>query len=403
MSKLRIAFATPEYITEKHFDGGLANYLYRTATTLANLGHDVHVITLSQTEQAQFQHHGVTVHRLLLGKRWYAVNRFTRYQFPTALHWFNLSTRVYQKLRQLNAEQPFDIVQFPNYSYCGLFSILFSGIPHVLRASSDEPFFEDPEKEHTLDFKLLQLLEKIQYRRSRYVFLPSQGLREMLANKHAVRAEVIINAVDGQTDNPNSAVCDGLFPGREFILFFGRFERRKGFAVLAHALQEALSANEEMYAVLVGRDVATSEIPSMAGYARSLCREFGERLIVLDPLAHDQLYPIIARAKLVVLPSVIDNLPNACLEAMALGKVVIGTRESTLDEVIVDEENGFLVPAGDAEALRKKIVYAWHHSNLEAIGSAAKQKTLEFSREKAATALLNYYQRVIDDRRRHNA
>ena len=28
---------------------------------------------------------------------------------------------------------------------------------------------------------------------------------------------------------------------------------------------------------------------------------------------------------LVVLPSLIDNLPNACLEAMGLGKVVIGT------------------------------------------------------------------------------
>ena len=28
---LRIAFATPEYVTEDHFDGGLANYINRIA------------------------------------------------------------------------------------------------------------------------------------------------------------------------------------------------------------------------------------------------------------------------------------------------------------------------------------------------------------------------------------
>ena len=35
--KLRIAFATPEYVTEDHFDGGLANYLNRVSKKLADL------------------------------------------------------------------------------------------------------------------------------------------------------------------------------------------------------------------------------------------------------------------------------------------------------------------------------------------------------------------------------
>ncbi len=36
---LRIAFVTMEYVTENYFDGGLANYLHRTTTALARLGH----------------------------------------------------------------------------------------------------------------------------------------------------------------------------------------------------------------------------------------------------------------------------------------------------------------------------------------------------------------------------
>ena len=34
--QLRVAFATPEYVTEKHFDGGLANYLNRVSRSLVH-------------------------------------------------------------------------------------------------------------------------------------------------------------------------------------------------------------------------------------------------------------------------------------------------------------------------------------------------------------------------------
>src|ERR1051326_7456438 len=45
----------------------------------------------------------------------------------------------------------------------------------------------------------------------------------------------------------------------------------------------------------------------------------------------------------VVLPSLIDNLPNSCLEAMGLGRVVIGTKGTSFEELITDEANGFLI------------------------------------------------------------
>ena len=76
--KLRIAFATPEYITENHFDGGLANYLSRVSRILANLGHDVHVVTLSPIDEAEFEHEGVMVHRVMLKRGWPLLNRSCR-------------------------------------------------------------------------------------------------------------------------------------------------------------------------------------------------------------------------------------------------------------------------------------------------------------------------------------
>jgi glycosyltransferase involved in cell wall biosynthesis len=98
----------------------------------------------------------------------------------------------------------------------------------------------------------------------------------------------------------------------------------------------------------------------------------------MDSLPHRQLYPIIERAKLVVLPSIADNMPNACLEAMALGKAVVGPQGAVFDEVITDEERGFLVSPGNVNALAEKIVCAWTHPKPREIGNATRQKLLEF-------------------------
>src|SRR5215470_14048065 len=136
MAKLRIAFATPEFVTEKHFDGGLANYINRVSRILAQRGHQVHVVTLSMTDEAEFEHEGVMVHRVMLNRGWQLFNRATRYSLSTTLHWLNFSTQLYRKLKQLHRQKAFHVIQYPNHSSCGLFSIPFLRATHVVRASS---------------------------------------------------------------------------------------------------------------------------------------------------------------------------------------------------------------------------------------------------------------------------
>lgn len=394
---LRIAFATPEYVTEDHFDGGLANYINRVAKLLADLGHDVHVVTLSQKDENHFDHEGVTVHRVMLKPVWHSFNRATRYSLTTTLHWLNFSTQAFRKLKQLHRQQPFHLIQYPSYSFCGLFSIPFLRAAHVVRASSYQPDLNDAVGvKRNLDSTLSERLEALQYKLTRNVFTPSSTMQKTLAKKTNVRdARVIRTPFYVETREWDSTVYEQFLEGRKYALYFGRFQLHKGFHTLAQALPRFLRECPDAHVALVGRDMETSLASSMAGFARAQCGSSAARLILLENLPHSQLYPVIAGAHLVVLPSLIDNSPNACLEAMGLGRVVIGTHGTTFEELIVDRVNGFLVPPANPEALADKMISAWTNPGLATMSAAAKQRMLEFAPEKTVTSLLSYYSEVL--------
>ena len=394
---LRIAFATPEYVTEDHFDGGLANYINRTAKLLADLGHDVHVITLSHKNEERFDHDGVMVHRVMLKPVWYAFNRVTRYSLATTLHWLNFSTQAFRKLKQLHRQHPFHLIQYPGYSFCGLFSIPFLRAAHVVRASSYQPALNEASgTKRNLDSILNERLEALQYKLTRNVFAPSNTMQTTLAKKVNVRdARVIRTPFYVETRDWDKSVYEQFLKGKKYALYFGRFQLHKGFHTLAQALPRFLNQCPDAFVALVGRDMETSLASSMAGFARAQCGSSAERLIMLENLPHSQLYPVIAGAHVVVLPSLIDNSPNACLEAMGLGKVVIGTRGTSFEELITDGVNGFLVPPADAASVAEKMTSAWTDPGLEKMSAAAQQRTLDFAPEKTVTSLLTYYSEVL--------
>lgn len=396
---LRIAFATPEYITENAFDGGLANYVHRVSRLLADAGHDVHVVTLSSEDESEFEHAGVMVHRVMLKRGWQRVNWLTRYRFSTTCHWLNLSAQIFRKLKVLHRRHPFHVIQYPNYSFCGLLAIPLLRAVHVVRASSYQPTWNAAAGlTRNIDLALAETLEVLQYKIARNVYAPSQALQTVLAEKAGVhRVHLIRTPFYVETREWDTSVYDQCLKGKRYALFFGRFQLHKGVHVFARALPRFLERYPEAHAVFVGRDMETPLSSSMAAFARAQCRASASRLVLIDNLPHKQLYPIVAGARLVVLPSLVDNVPNACLEAMGVGAAVIGTTGASFDELITDRVNGFLAPPDDPERLSETMIAAWNDPRLEEIGAAAKQRMADFAPEKTVTALLTYYSGLMSE------
>ncbi|MBD0264365.1 MAG: glycosyltransferase family 4 protein, partial [Tolypothrix sp. Co-bin9] len=324
---MRIGFVTPEYVTESYFSGGLANYVYRVAKALVSLGHEICVITLAETDQPEFNHEGVQVHRVAVGRFHKGLNKLTRSRMSSTARWLDFSVQAYCKLKELNTQQRFDILQFPNSRACGLVPAFLLRIPYVTRISCYRPVWnEQAGLERNLDAKATEWLEWLQLQLSKHIYAPSYTLQKMLAQQaHIHNVHVIRTPFYLETPEWDTSVYDANLKDKNYLLFFGRFQLHKGFHILAQALPQVLEQHPDCHVAFVGLDMPSAIAPSMEEYARSLCNQHVERLIFLGQTPHTQLYPIITGAKLIVLPSLIDNLPNACLEAMALGKPVIGT------------------------------------------------------------------------------
>ncbi len=394
---MRIAFVTTEYPTEDVFYGGLANYLARVARALADRSHDVHVITYSESAQETFVREGVTVHRVRNGAMELFLNRITRFRFPHSAKWIDFSWQAYRRLRQLHVQSPFDCAQYPNYLSPGLMASFWLPLPFTVRISSFASVWtEAARRERTLDTLILECLERIQLRWSRWVYAPSDTLARVIV-KHTSRCHVevirppfVLDVAEDQWEHSLSSVVSN----HQYILYFGRFQPSKGFPIFVEAAVQFLESELSARVVFVGQDAGDRDVSSFREWAESKLSRFRDRTHFFGSLSHERLFPIIQGARLVVLPSLVDNFPNACLEAMALGRPVIGTRGASFDEMLEDQVSGFLVEKSDVQALADGIHIGWNHPDLEGIGFNARARTAEL--EHAPTdRIVEHFGKVI--------
>jgi len=80
-----------------------------------------------------------------------------------------------------------------------------------------------------------------------------------------------------------------------------------------------------------------------------------ERVHFLGPLTQDELAQRMATSTVFAFPSYSEGQPRAVFEAMATGTPVVATAVSGIPEVIIPEETGLLVQAGDEHGLAENL------------------------------------------------
>lgn len=397
---MNIAYILPEFVTEKEC-GGLGVYFDNISRLLSNMGHQITVIVRSEAEEKIDYYPGITVYRVwtdLSGVNPYLQGSYYR-------EW---SRNLNRKLLQLHEDGGFfDIAQYSNF--IGL-AVSRTNIPTVIRISSDLPLLRAADR---MDFdihgkyeciKVTDFLEDISILRADGVYAPSMFLADRIGKRTGKRVEVIESPYyphcGGEEQKERADDFDGLLGDHPYLLTFGTLKILKGIKVIGDCIHEVLGRNPGICWVFAGarapwKDHEGREIDPVE-YLKAGAGEYADRVLYLGKLKGDNLQRLIQKALFCVMPSRVDNLPNACIEAMAFGKIVIGTRGASFEQLIEDGRSGFLVerenPAQLAEAVNGALKLGGE--KLRRMGRVAMARVGEMSPEIVAGRLLAFYEAV---------
>ena len=86
-------------------------------------------------------------------------------------------------------------------------------------------------------------------------------------------------------------------------------------------------------------------------------KSYPENILMFESLPHKHLFQLINNSKVVLMPTYIDTVPSMSLEALDCNATILCSSNSSIDEYITDNKNGFIFERGNANDLYQKILH----------------------------------------------
>lgn len=387
---MTVLFVTTDYIKKGKPTTGLPAYLYRVSQALISMGH-IPVILVTGREESYRKKDGVEIYTISVPEIYFE-NPCAAYLYQSCMRaWF-----VNKKIKKLVKSRKVDVIQFASLNGLGMF---YKGkIPAVLRLSSYAKIAFQTYA--TLDKKLVELMafvERMSAKRCNAIFAPSQITADAYGRDCHRKAYVIETPFIDDVGSYDNGLYEKELADKKYFLFFGTLYIEKGILVIGEILEKILEKYSEFYFIFVGKSTLING-KNAASVIKECAGKHQNRVLIYDAIPHERLYPIIKNAELVILPSLMENFSNACVEAMYFSKIVIGTDGASFEQLITDGKNGFLCIPGDSKSLLEKIEYAMSMPDGEKqrMEEMAKKRIEFLKPEVAVKRLIRFYDKVID-------
>ncbi|CAM9766086.1 unnamed protein product [Pylaiella littoralis] len=220
----------------------------------------------------------------------------------------------------------------------------------------------------------------------------SPQMQQQLRDNGVERVDVWRKGIDVERFNPKfsnlemrSRLSDG-HPEDPVIIYVGRLGAEKRL----RDLKGVLERNPKARLALVGTGPDSDALK--AHFA-------GTKTVLTGVMTGEALSQAFASADVFVMPSDSETLGFVVLESMASGVPVVGADAGGIPDLIDDGQTGFLVPAGDEEAMSDRVRLLLEDKALrKRMSKAGREETERWSWEAATSVLRNVqYRKAIQN------
>lgn len=405
---MKIAFLSYEYPPDTGY-GGVATYTYQAAKMMSQRGHQVEVFAGSCDRTSTTLEAGIRVHRLQESK----------------------PKRFYQPIAQILAQRHnivgFDVLEAPELDAEARYILdLISDLPLVIKLHSGNLLLWEcnyyyssgkPARlnriEWTIEGKIrgfapfwkrqvppsgailtglkkvreLDRLEKSITLRADRITAPSQAIIEKMVKRWGLEPSRVAYLPNPYL--PSARLLEiPVETKTDTITFIGRLEINKGVLDLAQAISLILPHFPRAKFRFVGATYQSLSLGDMRSYLEHfLLRRYRSHVEFTGAVPSSQIPDILADTDICVFPSLWDNFPCVCLEAMAAARGVVGTDSGGMAEMINSDRVGRLVPSCSPQHIAKAALELLKNPQKRmTIGRKARQRVLtEYNYQKISS------------------
>lgn len=387
---MHLGFVSYEYPPDTGF-GGIATYVQQISTAMAGLNVEVDVFVGSPTRFG--------VERLRPNYRIHYIQCQSREAF------IRLSPEA---VRSIHLLMPFDGLEYPEYG--GEARFIREKLPNVRLWI----------KLHTPAYLVKQLndhyYDRLLWRRIKKTFFPykketdSEYLTLEIADRvlapcHSLRAIAIrdwqvkperIQVVPNPYRATSAFTNIELPDGSPTAIFVGRLETRKGVWNLAKAIPLVLKEMPLARFIFLGSD---SQGPlRQQSMKRVLLRTLGssaEAVEFIDAVPLEKVPGLLTRASVAVFPSLWENFPNVCLEAMAAARAIVASSEGGMVDMLTPNDGGRFVDPNDPRSIADGLLELFRDpTRIRQMGARNRDRAVHYYGKQLIQELFDVYREL---------
>jgi len=399
---IKIAYVSFEYPPQTGF-GGIGTYVFQASRLLAQRGNHVEVFSasLSQTNSSSYED-GLWIHRI-------ACNRE------------NFNHKIVNCFSERHYEVKFDLLESPEYGADGLeIARKFPRLCFVVKCHTPQflidrinPLprpnfinrvrivigalrrFQSPvlkgslyRKEFDAEYQMALLAHTITS--------PSRSLQHIIAQEWDIAPDTILIQPYPYIPMPMLSSINIQVENNKTITFVGRLEVRKGILVLAKAIPDILKFDPKIKFNFVGTPMGSPDARyNMKEYLLKELLKYKDNLLFHGRLDLHGIAKILDKSSICIFPSIWENFPNVCLEAMSAGRAIIGTNSGGMAEMLSNEA-GVIIPPSDSKAIADAVINLISNNNKRIdLGLNARRKIEDAYNGEVIGALMEKQYHVI--------